>query len=164
MLNKTFINEISKFLNIYGSASFSGEANKEKIHPLSSKNTNNFFIERNKLTGEINLEISEVSGKKVETVDEKIQNVLISKMEVIDFLNTRGQQKFKEEKKLNSIETRIEFDRVQSVLEKYKKNVARFRLKRLLFLSGIKNETCEIFLVTTGIGDTKYLLINNLLH
>lgn len=85
-------------------------------------------------------------------------------MEVIDFLNTRGQQKFKEEKKLNSIETRIEFDRVQSVLEKYKKNVARFRLKRLLFLSGIKNETCKIFLVTTGIGDTKYLLINNLLH
>ena len=85
-------------------------------------------------------------------------------MEVIDFLNTRGQQKFKEEKKLNSIETRIEFDRVQSVLEKYKKNVARFRLKRLLFLSGIKNETCEIFLVTTGIGDTKYLLMNNLLH
>ena len=85
-------------------------------------------------------------------------------MEVIDFLNTRGQQKFKEEKKLNSIETRIEFDRMQSVLEKYKKNVARFRLKRLLFLSGIKNETCKIFLVTTGIGDTKYLLINNLLH
>ena len=85
-------------------------------------------------------------------------------MEVIDFLNTRGQQKFKEEKKLNSIETRIEFDSVQSVLEKYKKNVARFRLKRLLFLSGIKNETCKIFLVTTGIGDTKYLLINNLLH
>lgn len=85
-------------------------------------------------------------------------------MEVIDFLNRRGQQKFEEEKSLNPIEFRTENDRVQNILEKYKKNVARFRLKRLLFLSGIKNETCEIFLVTTGIGDTKYLLINNLLH
>lgn len=64
-------------------------------------------------------------------------------MEVIDFLNRRGQQKFEEEKSLNPIEFRTENDRVQNILEKYKKNVARFRLEELLFSSGIKNETVE---------------------
>lgn len=64
-------------------------------------------------------------------------------MEVIDFLNRRGQQKFEEEKSLNPIEFRTENDRVQNILEKYKKNVARFRLEELLFSSRIKNETVE---------------------
>ena len=53
-------------------------------------------------------------------------------MEVIDFLNIRGQQKF-EKNNLNSMEIRIKNDRVQNILEKYKKNIARFRLEGLLF-------------------------------
>ena len=64
-------------------------------------------------------------------------------MEVTDFLNRRGQQKFEEEKSLNPIEIRTENDRVQNILEKCQKNVARFRLEELLFSSGIKNETVE---------------------
>ena len=81
-------------------------------------------------------------------------------MKVIDFLNIKGQQKF-EEKNLNPIEIRIENDRVQNILEIYKKNVARLRLEGLLFLSRIQHKTDKIFVVTTGIPDAKYLLINN---
>ena len=82
-------------------------------------------------------------------------------MKVIDFLNIKGQQKFEEEKNLNPIEIRIENDRVQNILEIYKKNVARLRLEGLLFLSRIQHKTDKIFVVTTGIPDAKYLLINN---
>lgn len=39
-------------------------------------------------------------------------------MEVTDFLNRRGQQKFEEEKSLNPIEIRTENDKVQNILEK----------------------------------------------
>ena len=49
-------------------------------------------------------------------------------MEVIDVLNTKGKQKFEEEKNLNPIKIRIEKDRVQNILEKYKENAGRFKL------------------------------------
>lgn len=44
------------------------------------------------------------------------------------------------------------------------KNAAKFRLEGLSFSSGIKNDTEEIFLVTTGTADAKYSLINNYLY
>ena len=49
-------------------------------------------------------------------------------MEVIDVLNTKEKQKFEEEKNLNPIKIRIEKDRVQNILEKYKENAGRFKL------------------------------------
>ena len=63
---------------------------------------------------------------------------------------------FEEEKSLNPMEIRIENDRVQNILERYKKNAARFRLERILFSSGIKSKTDEIFLVGRRTADAKY--------
>ena len=54
------------------------------------------------------------------------------------------------------MEIRIENDRVQNILERYKKNAARFRLERILFSSEIKSKTDEIFLVGRRIADAKY--------
>ena len=53
LLKQTFINEINKLLNICCLPSFFGEATKKKILLISSKNTNSFFIERDKLAEEI---------------------------------------------------------------------------------------------------------------
>ena len=66
-------------------------------------------------------------------------------MEVIDVLNTKGQQKFEEEKNLNAIKIRIEKDRVQNILEKYKENAGRFKLEGLLISSGIKTKLMKYF-------------------
>lgn len=66
-------------------------------------------------------------------------------MEVIDVLNTKGQQKFEEEKNLNPIKIRIEKDRVQNILEKYKENAGRFKLEGLLISSGIKTKLMKYF-------------------
>ena len=66
-------------------------------------------------------------------------------MEVIDVLNTKGKQKFEEEKNLNPIKIRIEKDRVQNILEKYKENAGRFKLEGLLISSGIKTKLMKYF-------------------
>ena len=85
-------------------------------------------------------------------------------MKVVDFLNIREQQKFEEEKSLNPIEIRIENNRVQNMLERYKKNMASFRLEGVLFSSRTRNKKDEIFLVARRIADAKYSLINNSLY
>ena len=66
-------------------------------------------------------------------------------MEVIDVLNTKEKQKFEEEKNLNPIKIRIEKDRVQNLLEKYKENAGRFKLEGLLISSGIKTKLIKYF-------------------
>lgn len=66
-------------------------------------------------------------------------------MEVIDVLNTKEKQKFEEEKNLNPIKIRIEKDRVQNILEKYKENAGRFKLEGLLISSGIKTKLMKYF-------------------
>ena len=66
-------------------------------------------------------------------------------MEVIDVLNTKEKQKFEEEKNLNPIKIRIEKDRVQNILEKYKENAGRFKLEGLLISSGIKTKLIKYF-------------------
>lgn len=80
LLKQTFISKIEKFLNIYCSVSFFGEATKETIPLISSKNTKSFFTEKNKIKEEINLQIAKVSGKKAATIDEKILDVSISRI------------------------------------------------------------------------------------
>ena len=66
-------------------------------------------------------------------------------MEVIDVLNTKEKQKFEEEKNLNPIKIRIEKDRVQNILEKYKENAGGFKLEGLLISSGIKTKLMKYF-------------------
>ena len=66
-------------------------------------------------------------------------------MTTIDFISMRGQQKFEDDAEINPVEIKIENDKIQNVLEKYKKNSFKFSLEGLLFSSAIKNETEKIF-------------------
>ena len=68
-------------------------------------------------------------------------------MEVFDFINVRGQQTF-EENEINPIGIKIENNKIQNMLEKYRKYSTRFNLKGMLFSNLIKNDT-EKILVTT---------------
>ena len=85
-------------------------------------------------------------------------------MEVIDFIIIRGQQSFEAEKTINPIDIKIENDQIQNIFDKYKKNTIRFKGEGLLFSSGITNDTEKIFLVTNGLADTKYGLINGIMY
>ena len=53
-------------------------------------------------------------------------------MEVFDFINVRGQQTF-EENEINPIGIKIENNKIQNMLEKYRKYSTRFNLKGMLF-------------------------------
>ena len=66
-------------------------------------------------------------------------------MTTIDFISMRGQQKFEDDAEINPVEIKIENDKIQNMLEKYKKNSFKFSLEGLLFSSAIKNETEKIF-------------------
>ena len=52
-------------------------------------------------------------------------------MEVFDFINVRGQQTF-EENEINPIGIKIENNKIQNMLEKYRKYSTRFNLKGML--------------------------------
>ena len=58
-------------------------------------------------------------------------------MEVFDFINVRGQQTF-EENEINPIGIKIENNKIQNMLEKYKKYPTRFNPDGMLFSSLIK--------------------------
>ena len=68
----------------------------------------------------------------------------------IDFYNTRGQQSFLYNS-INWIEIKIENDTVKNMIEKYKKNQAKFTLEGLLFSSSVQNDTEKIFITTAGL-------------
>ena len=60
-----------------------------------------------------------------------MQNTIIShigkkrkrEMEVIDFIEIRGQQSFEAEKTINPIEIKTEHDQIQNIFDKYKKKI-----------------------------------------
>ena len=86
-----------------------------------------------------------ISHKKTEITDQKVHNILISKIgkkkekkiEVFDFINVRGQQTF-EENEINPIGIKIENNKIQNMLENYKKYPTRFNPDGMLFSSLIK--------------------------
>ena len=61
-------------------------------------------------------------------------------MEVCDFINVRRQQTF-EENEINPIGIKIENEKIQNMLEKYKKYPTRLNLEGMIFSSLIKNDT-----------------------
>ena len=63
-------------------------------------------------------------------------------MKVIDFISVRGQESFEKEADINPIEIKTENDKIQNIIEKYRKCVARFRLEGLLITSAIKKRSC----------------------
>ena len=85
-------------------------------------------------------------------------------MTTIDFISIRSQQNFEGDAEINSIEIKIENDKIQKMFEKYKKNSVKFSLEGLLFSSTIKNETKKIFVTVGGLMDAKYSLINGKLY
>ena len=85
-------------------------------------------------------------------------------MEDLDFVIIRGQQKFDVDKDISPIELKIENNRIQNMLDKYRKNELRFSTEGILFASSIKNNTEKIFLSTNGLTDAKYGLINDKLQ
>ena len=84
-------------------------------------------------------------------------------MKVCDFINVGGQQNF-EENEINSIGIKIENNKTQNMLEKYKKYPIRFNLKDMRFSSSIKTDTEKIFVKTLGLLGAKYSLVNGKLY
>ena len=82
-----------------------------------------------------------------------------SKMNTVDFINIRGQQKFLKNS-INPIEIKIENNTIKNMIDKYKKHLAKFTLEGLLFSSSIQNETETFFLKTTGLLNAKYSWLN----
>ena len=81
----------------------------------------------------------------------------------VDFYNTRGQQSFLYNS-INWIEIKIENDTVKNMIEKYKKNQAKFTLEGLLFSSSVQNDTENFFITTAGLLDAKFSLIHGKIH
>ena len=99
------------------------------------------------------VQIAKVGRQKIETTYRKIYNFQLTKeggkrkarITTIDFISMRGQQKFEDNAGINPVEIKIENQKIQNMLEKYKKNSAKFSLEGLLFSSAIKYETEKIF-------------------
>ena len=140
----------------------------QNINLISSKNAQKFYIEKNTIRDRLGFELKHVSGTDLETDDNKLYEILFTRlskrkksMNILDFLITRGQQVFEEDRDINLIEIKIEDNRVRNIFEKYKDNKVRFKLIGLLIASSVVNNTEKIFLQTTGIKSEKYALLND---
>ena len=141
---------------------------KEKIDLIIGKNTKSFFIEKS--AEKKNLQIVKVSGKIQQIIKFKmffffsrIWRKRKTEKNTVDFYNTRGQQSFLYNS-INWIEIKIENDTVKNMIEKYKKNQAKFTLEGLLFLSSVQNDTEKFFITTAGLLDAKFSLIHGKIH
>ena len=118
-------------------------------------------------------ELKNCESKWEDTTDNKIQNVFFffsrigrkrkTEKNTVDFYNTKGQQSFLYNS-INWIEIKIENDTVKNMIEKYKKNQAKFTLEGLLFSSSVQNDTEKIFITTAGLLDAKFSLIHGKIH
>ena len=72
----------------------------------------------------------------------------------------RGQQSFEKYNQLNPIEIKIEDDRVINILKSKKNATYHFVAVGLVFSSGIKNNTEQIFIITNGLSNVKHSLID----
>ena len=67
----------------------------------------------------------------------------------------------KKNAEINPIKIKIENEKVQLMFQTYNKYIIRLKLESLIFSSSIENNTEKIFLVTNGLSDAKYSLIND---
>ena len=134
-----------------------------------SQNQHKFFIEKTTEKDSLSLRITKVSRKEIQTTDSKVHNFQITKiskkgkqkMNVVDFISVLGQQQFEKNTKINPIRIKIENEKAQIMFLKYSKYIIRLKLESLILSSSIKNDTEKIFLVTNGLSDAKYSLIND---
>ena len=136
---------------------------------MLSQNQHKFFIEKTTEKDSLSLRITKVSRKEIQTTDSKVHNFQITKiskkgkqkMNVVDFISVLGQQQFEKNTKINPIRIKIENEKAQIMFLKYSKYIIRLKLESLILSSSIKNDTEKIFLVTNGLSDAKYSLIND---
>ena len=115
------------------------KTNQTKL--ISPENAQSFVIERSTKKEQLELQIVKRSGEKADTTDEKVHEILISRlgrkrkkqMSVLDFVIIRNQQGFDEEKAINPIEIKVENNRIQNMFDKYSRNKVRFALEGILF-------------------------------
>ena len=80
----------------------------------------------------LNLQNSKVSWRKIETIDKKIYCLQLTRLGQRKRLSSiRSQQSFKDEVKINSIETKNENDKIQNIFEKFKNSV-EFNVERFV--------------------------------
>ena len=102
-----------------------------------------------------------LTPKKIETTDSKIKNFSILATEIIDQVIIEGFQDFEQYMKINPINIEISDSEIQTKLRFYSKRYKyRFIANSLLFSSAIIGNTDAIFIITNGLNDVKYILIN----
>ena len=116
LAKQSFITELNRFLPIYCSVSNFSEK-KEINQIVSSQNQQKFFIEKTTEKGSLSIQITKVSGKEIQTTDNNFQITKIGKkrkqkINVVDFISVHGQQQFEENGKINSIEIKIENEKI----------------------------------------------------
>ena len=105
-------------------------------------NQKRFFIQKSAEKSELLVQIAKVSRQKTETTDQKIHNFQLTKigekrkvrMTTIDFISIRGQKNFQDDAEINSIEIKIENDKIQNMFERYpKKSLSILAFKGCFF-------------------------------
>ena len=89
-----------------------------------------------------------------------LQGSKVKKMNVLDYVIIRSQQVFEDGREINSMEIKVEDNRIRNFFDKYK-NKMKFKLIGLLIANSVVNDTEKIFLQTAGIKLAKYALLND---
>ena len=100
-----------------------------------------FFIEKSAEKSELLVQTAKVSGQKIETMDQKIHNfqpaktgkIRKARMTTINFISIPGQQNFEDDAEVNPVEIKIENNKIQNMLGKYKKTLSNLALNDCLF-------------------------------
>ena len=100
-----------------------------------------FFIEKSAEKSELLVQTAKVSGQKIETMDQKIHNfqpaktgkIRKARMTTINFISIPGQQNFEDDAEVNPVEIKIENNKIQNMLGKYKKTLSNLALNGCLF-------------------------------
>ena len=95
---------------------------------------------------ELLVQIAKVSKNRIERINQMVHNFQVTKigkkrmakMTTTDFISIQGQQNFEDDAEINSMEIKIENDKIQNMFEKYKKNPVKFTLEGLPFSCAFK--------------------------
>ena len=86
-------------------SNFSEKKKEKKSKIISATNQKRFFIKKSTEKSELSVQIAKVSGKKTETMNQKVHHFKLTKiwkkrkvrMTTIDFISIRGQQNFEDD-------------------------------------------------------------------
>ena len=81
LIKQSFVKELNQFLPSYCSVSFFGEEKANKTKLISPENGQSFLIERDTKEEQLGLQITQISGEKLDTAGKQIHETLISWIE-----------------------------------------------------------------------------------